>query len=159
MSLVSSALQTQWTDTTAPDSLAGKVTSMQVLDSTEAKEKTALLELGEPFAVRVTWELTGPGTPAVGGYWILDLYSDDIDGVGTMVMPSLQEKIHIVGGVSPLKYRHTFHVPGKVSREGVYQLTATISHSPTGDPNKVSEMFGYAESSPIRIAKTVVESN
>jgi hypothetical protein len=41
----------------------------------------------------------------------------------------------------------------------VYQLTATISHSPTGDPNKVSEMFGYAESSPIRIAKTVVESN
>jgi hypothetical protein len=159
MSLVASALQTQWTDTAAPNSLAGKVTSMQVLDPTEGKEKTSLLELGEPFDVRVAWELTGTGTPAVGGYWVADLYSDDIDGVGTMVMPALQATIHIVGGVSPLKFHHTFHVPASVSKEGVYQLTATISHSPTGNPNKVSEMFGYAESSPIRIANTVVESN
>jgi hypothetical protein len=159
MSLVASALQTQWTDTPAPHSLAGKVTSMRVLDPTEGNEKTSLLELGEPFDVRVAWELTGPGTPAVGGYWVVDLYSDDIDGVGTMVMPALQATIHIIGGVSPLKFHHTFHVPASVSKEGVYQLTATISHSPTGNPNKVSEMFGYAESGPIRIANTVVESN
>jgi hypothetical protein len=159
MSLVSSSLQTQWTDTSAPNTLAGKVTGMQVLDPTEGQEKTLLIELGDPFDVRLSWELTGVGTPAVGGYWIVDLYSDDIDGVGTMTMPPLQAKIHIVGGVSPLKFTHTFHVPASVGKEGVYQLTATISHSPTGNPNKVSEMFGFAESSPIRIAKTVVESN
>jgi hypothetical protein len=37
------------------------------------------------------------------------------------------------------------------------QLTATINHSPTGDPKKVSEMFGYAESTPIDIRDVVVE--
>jgi len=36
---------------------------------------------------------------------------------------------------------------------------ATISHSPTGDPAKLSEMFGYAEATPIDIRRTVVESN
>jgi hypothetical protein len=44
-------------------------------------------------------------------------------------------------------------------KEGLYKLTATISHSPTGDPKKLSEMFGYAESTPIDIRKTVVETN
>jgi hypothetical protein len=32
-----------------------------------------------------------------------------------------------------------------------------INHSPTGDPKKVSEMFGYAESTPIDIREVVVE--
>ena len=31
--------------------------------------------------------------------------------------------------------------------------------SPTGDPTKLSEMFGYAESTPIMITQTVVETN
>ena len=44
-------------------------------------------------------------------------------------------------------------------QEGLYKLTATISHSPTGDPAKLSEMFGYAESTPVEIKKTAVESN
>jgi len=46
-----------------------------------------------------------------------------------------------------------------VPREGLYKLTATISHSPTGYPNKLSEMFGFAESTPVNIKKTVVETN
>jgi hypothetical protein len=158
MAVVASSLQTQWTDTTAPDSLAGQVTGLDLLDPTE-NEKTVLFELGEPIDVDLRWELTGVGTPAVGGYWIVDLYSDDIDGVGTMTLPSLQAQIAIVGGVSPLQFQHTFHVPASVTREGVYQLTATISHSPTGNPNQVSEMFGFAESNPIRIVSAVVESN
>jgi hypothetical protein len=40
----------------------------------------------------------------------------------------------------------------------VYKLVATINHSPTGDPAKVSEMFGFAESTPIDIRDHVVES-
>jgi len=42
---------------------------------------------------------------------------------------------------------------------GLYKLTATISHSPTGDPAKLSEMFGYAESTPVNITNTVVETS
>ena len=42
---------------------------------------------------------------------------------------------------------------------GLYKLTATISHSPTGNPAKPSETFGFAESTPINIENTVVESN
>ena len=33
---------------------------------------------------------------------------------------------------------------------GLYQLTAAITHSPVGYLKKISEMFGYAESTPIR---------
>jgi hypothetical protein len=156
MALVASSFQTQWTDTTAPNSLAGAVTAMDLIDPTE-NEKTALFEVGEPIQVVLRWELTGLGTPAVGGYWIVDLYSDDLDGVGQMQLPSLQAQIPIVGGVSPLQFEHTFDVPANVTKAGVYQLTAAISHSPAGDPNKLSEMFGFAESNPIRIVDVAVE--
>jgi hypothetical protein len=44
-------------------------------------------------------------------------------------------------------------------KEGLYKLTATINHSPTGDPAKVSEMFGFAEATPVKITNTVVGSN
>ena len=40
---------------------------------------------------------------------------------------------------------------------GIYKLTAVINHSPTGDPNQLTEMFGFAESTPIDIRQTVVE--
>ena len=58
-----------------------------------------------------------------------------------------------------LFYEHTFHIAPPQPQEGLYKLTAAISHSPTGDPKKLSEMFGYAESTPIDIRKTVVETN
>src|SRR5215472_12928873 len=43
--------------------------------------------------------------------------------------------------------------------DGQGLMTAVINHSPTGDPNKLSEMFGYAESTPIMITRTVIETN
>jgi hypothetical protein len=67
--------------------------------------------------------------------------------------------VPITGNVSPLKFEHTFQVAPPKPRVGLYKLTATISHSPTGDPARLSEMFGFAESTPIDIKNTVVESN
>ena len=64
-----------------------------------------------------------------------------------------------MGNVSPLTFQHTFKVPPPTPKVGIYKLTATISHSPTGNANKLSEMFGYAESTPINIRSTVVETN
>jgi len=65
----------------------------------------------------------------------------------------------IVGGVTPLKFQHRFKVPTPKPQVGVYTLTATINHSPTGNQNQLTEMFGFAESTPIQIVQDVVESN
>jgi len=59
----------------------------------------------------------------------------------------------------PLRFEHKFTVAPPKPQVGLYQLTAVITHSPTGDPKKLSEMFGYAESTPIMITKTVVVTN
>ena len=133
---------------------------MDVLDPTEGNEKTSLLEDDDEFDVQLTWQLIGSSTPVVGGTWIVALYSDDIDGVGAMTgLIAGPAVVPIVGNVSPLTFQHTFKVPPPKPKVGIYKLTATISHSPTGNANKLSEMFGYAESTPINIRSTVVETN
>ena len=158
--LQSGSLQTTMTDSGLSGYLDGQVTGMDVLDPTEGNERTSLLEDDDEFDVQLTWQLTGSSTPVVGGTWIVALYSDDIDGVGPMTgLIAGPAIIPIVGGVSPLTFQHTFKVPPPTPKVGIYKLTATISHSPTGNANKLSEMFGYAESTPINIRSTVVETN
>lgn len=160
MSLQSGSLQTPVTDFNVPGILDGAVTRMDVLDPTENNEKTSLLEVDDPFVVALSWQLSGAATPVVGGYWIVTLYSDDMDGVGTM-KGSIGGPfaVPITGGVGPLTFDHSFQVDPPVPQVGLYKLTATICHSPTGDPAKLSEMFGFAESTPIEILETVIESN
>jgi hypothetical protein len=160
MSLQSGSLQTPVTDFKVGGILDGKVTGMTVLDPTEKNEVTSLLEVDDEFAVLLTWELTGAATTVVGGYWIVSLYSDDMDGIGTMTgLLDGPASVAITGGVTPLPFKHTFHVRPPTVKEGVYKLTATIHHSPVNSPAKITEMFGFAEATPIEIAKTVVESN
>jgi hypothetical protein len=96
----------------------------------------------------------------VGGAWVVALYSDDMDGVGAMTgLIAGPAIIPITGAAGPLTFQHTFQVAPPKPKVGLYKLTATISHSPTGDPARLSEMFGYAESTPVNIEKTVVETN
>jgi hypothetical protein len=160
MSLQSGALQTPVTDFGVAGILDGKVTAMAVLDPTENNEKTLLLEVDDEFDVRLRWQLDGAATPVVGGYWIVALYSGQMDGTGAMTgLIAGPASIPIVGGIGPLHYEHTFKVAPPVPREGLYKLTATINHSPVNDPKKLSEMFGFAESTPVDIRKTVVETN
>jgi hypothetical protein len=160
--LQSGSLQTPATDTLgSPNAvLDGKVTGMDVLDPTENNEKTSLLEVDDEFDVLLTWELDGAATPVLGGFWIVTLYSDDMDGVGTMTGPIAGPAIIPVTPVpSPLVVQHTFQVFPPTPQVGIYKLTAVINHSPTGDPNQLTEMFGFAESTPIDIRQTVVETN
>jgi hypothetical protein len=160
MPLQSGSLQTPVTDFAVAGILDGQVTAMDVLDPTENNEKTSLLEVDDEFDVKVTWTLTGAATPVVGGSWIVSLYSDDMDGTGTMTgLIDGPATIPIIGGISPLNFEHTFRVAPPKPKVGLYKLTATISHSPTGNPNQLSEMFGYAEATPVNIRETVVESN
>src|SRR5215467_5122203 len=84
MSLESGALQTPVTDFGVPGILDGKVKSIAVLDPTEKNERTALLEADDEFAVRIEWELTGAATTVVGGYWVVSLFSKNMDNLGPM---------------------------------------------------------------------------
>ena len=156
--LRSGAMETPVTDFHVHGILEGKVTGLKVLDPTEHKEKTSLLEVNDPFDVQLTWELDGAATTVTGGAWVVTLYSNDIDGVGLMTGKIAGPAIvHITGGVGPLKFEHLFKVKPPTPKVGLYQLTATINHSPTGNPAKISEMFGYAESTPIDIRDVTVE--
>jgi hypothetical protein len=160
MPLQSGSLQTPVTDFGVTGILDGQVTAMDVLDPTEGNEHTSLLEVDDEFDVQLSWQLSGAATPIVGGTWIVSLYSDDMDGVGAMKgLISGPAAIPITGGAGTLTFQYTFKVAPPKPQEGLYKLTATISHSPTGDPAKLSEMFGYAESTPVNITNTVVETN
>jgi hypothetical protein len=162
MSLQSGSLQTPATDALGSPNvvLDGKVTGMDVLDPTEGNEKTNLLEVDDEFDVQVTWELDGAVTTVLGGSWIVTLYSDDMDGVGAMKgRIGGPDVIPIVGGTSPQVFQHTFRVPPPTPQVGLYKLTAIINHSPTGNPNQLTEMFGFAESTPVDIRQITVETN
>ncbi len=160
MPLESGSLQTPVTDFNVPGILDGRVTGMDVLDPTEKNEKTSLLEEDDEFDVRLTWQLSGAATPVVGGFWVVSLYSKNMDGLGPMQgLISGPAVIPIHGAAGTLTFEYTFHIVPPKPREGLYKLTATINHSPTGDPKKISEMFGYAESTPVDIRKTLVETN
>jgi hypothetical protein len=155
MPLKSSSFQTPVTA-----SLDGQVTAMDVLDPLENNEKTSLLEEDDEFDVKLTWMLTGAGTPLVRGSWLVSLYSDDMDGVGAMTgLIAGPATIPITGGIGPLTFEHTFKVVPPKPKEGIYKLTATIHHSPTGNQARLSEMLGHAEATPVTILRTVVESN
>ncbi len=165
--LQSSSFQTVETDFFPPGPnplLNGQVTDLKVLDPTELNaagtpEVTSLLEVDDEFDVQVSWELTGANTTVTGGFWVVSLYSDDMDGVGGMTGliggPAI---IPIVPGVGPLTFQNIFQVLPPTPQVGLYKLVVTISHSPTGDPNLLTEMFGFAEATPINIRQTVVET-
>src|SRR5215510_2072968 len=103
MPIHSGSLQTPATDALGSPNvvLDGKVTGMDVLDPTENNEKTTLLEVDDEFDVQVTWELGGAATTVLGGSWIVSLYSNDMDGVGTMTgLIGGPDVIPIVGSTS-----------------------------------------------------------
>jgi hypothetical protein len=133
---------------------------MDVLDPTESNEKTSLLEVDDVFDVQLAWEVEGVAATAVGGSWIVSLYSEAIDGAGGMTGSIAgPDAIPISGAAGVLKFRHTFRVPPPTPQVGLYKLTAIINHSPTGDPAQLSETVGYAESTPVNIRRITVESN
>ena len=59
--------------------------------------------------------------------------------------------IPIVGAAPPLTFSTTFTVQGATTKVGVYQLVVTINHSTDGSPANVTEMVGFAESTPLKI--------
>jgi hypothetical protein len=146
-----------------PGILTGTITDLIVRDTSEPPapgEKTSLLEPDDPFSVEIDWQLAGPLVWVVGGFWVLGLFIDDIDGVGQTSGQLGAATIPVPPTVSdPMPYSFTFDVPGNSVTDGVYQLTLVINHSPDGNPNNLTEMVGFAESGPVKFTTTIAESN
>lgn len=141
--------------------LAGTVLSdpLRVVDN--EGERTLLIETGDAFSVQLEWQLTGFLVPFISGTWSVELFIDDIDGVGTKA-GSLGTLLVVAPGatLSPAMFNATFTVPTAAGDAGLYQLAATISFSPTGAPmGQGSAIFGFVESTPIRIQDTVLDTN
>ena len=158
MGLASASFQTPATDI-GPGILDGVVKSLVTLDPTENDEQTVLMEIDDPFSVKVDWELSGPLVWVTGGTWEVALYIDDIDGVGpTAGQLGSTILVPVVGCQS--NYSVTFSIPANSVADGVYQLVVTINHSPQGGPTtSLTENVGFAESPPIKFTTTVAESN
>lgn len=146
-----------------PGILTGTITDLIVRDTSEPPapgEKTLLLEPDDPFSVEIDWQLAGPLVWVVGGFWILGLFIDDMDGVGQTSGQLGTATIPVPPTTSdPMAYSFVFNVPGNSVTDGVYQLTVVINHSPDGNPNNLTEMVGFAESGPVKYTTTIAESN
>jgi hypothetical protein len=61
--------------------------------------------------------------------------------------------------VSPLTFSQRFSIAANAVQAGLYQLSASINHSPVSNsPNQLTEMVGFAQSTPVKFTLTVVES-
>src|SRR5262249_15817451 len=99
-------------------------------------------------------------TPVVGGTWIVALYADDMDGQGLMTgLIAGPDTVSITGGGSPPPVHHKFTASPPHPPLGLYQLAPGVNTPPPGGPHKLPDMFGYAESTPIMITRTVIETN
>jgi hypothetical protein len=113
-----------------PGILTGTVTNLVVRDTTESfppGEKTSLLEPDDSFSVEIDWQLAGPLVWVVGGYWVLGLFIDDIDGVGQTSGPLSPPVIipvppaGILGhrpGPTPQRSRPAGRLPGQRDHPG-----------------------------------------
>lgn len=143
--------------------LTGTITDLIVRDTSEPPvpgKKAWLLEPDDPFSVEIDWQLQYPAVWVVGGYWVLTLYINAIDGVGTTKGALDTATFPVPPTTSdPMKYNHTFNVAANSVTEGVYELTVVINHSPDGDPKNLTEMGGFAESGPVKFTKTKAETD
>ena len=159
MALANASFQTPADDIGA-GILDGVITGLITLDPTENDEPTVLMETDDPFSLKVDWQLSGPLVWVTGGTWEVALYIDDIDGVGTTHGQLAAATIPVNVVSNPQPYSVRFDVPANSVTPGVYQLVVTINHSPQGGPlGKLTEMVGFAESTPVKFTITSAESN
>jgi hypothetical protein len=161
--LASSSFQTPATDVPFPGLLDGNVTLLDVQDPTENNESTSLIEPDDPTNVVVDWTLSGVFTPVIGGNWEVTLYIDPIGAGTTGGQLGATQVVPVTAGVSPPPLHQgpvTFNVPANTITDGVYQFVVTINHRAQGFPaGSLTEMSGFAQSTPIKVTTTPVESN
>jgi hypothetical protein len=155
---VLSGFITPGSDFPPPHPLDASITA-DVLDPTEivggTPERVRIVETADRWAVEVDWCICGPFAAALCGCWCVQVFIDDIDGVGTThgLLGSARvsvdsQRIVQVDDTSQRCYEYTFTFPAGSVTPGVYNLVIVITLA-TGSCETpgplLHDTLGYAE--------------
>jgi hypothetical protein len=151
---VLSGFITPGSDFPGPHPLDASITA-DVLDPTEHNERVRIVETADPWSVEVDWCICGPFAAALCGCWCVQVFIDDIDGVGTTHGPLGSARVSVdsqpivqVDDTSQRCYEYTFTFPAGSVTPGVYNLVIVITLA-TGSCETpgplLHDTLGYAE--------------
>jgi hypothetical protein len=156
---VLSGFITPGSDTT-PHALDASI-AVSVLDPTENNEPVRIVEPDDPWDLEVDWCVCGRfADMMVCGCWNVQVFIDDIDGVGPTHGLIDSTKVNVSEGkstpgddTSQKCFEHTFHFTAGSVEPGVYDLVVVITlmntpscDTPVDTPVRwVQDMLGYAQ--------------
>jgi hypothetical protein len=139
---------------TGPGALDGSI-SVDVLDPTENNEKVRAVEVTDPWNLEVDWCICGRFADLIGGCWCVQVYIDDIDGVGPTSGLLGSARVDTDAGTyasgedtTTRCFTYTFSFPAGSVEPGVYDLVVliTLSNADCDDAGRVvQDMVGWAE--------------
>ena len=138
---------------TGPGALDGSI-SLDVLDPTEGNERVRAVEVTDPWSLEVDWCICGRFADIVGGCWCVQVFIDDIDGVGPtsglLGSATVSASATSTDGddAATKCFEYTFTFPAGSVGAGVYNLVVliTLSNTDCDDPGArlVQDMVGWA---------------
>lgn len=131
---------------------------VDVTDPTENDERIRVVETDTRWDLHVKWCICGPYADLICGCWCVQVFIDDIDGVGATHGPLGSARVDASAGetvpgegdddTSRRCFHYTFNFPAHRVEPGVYDLVVviTLASKPCDDhPGKpVSDLLGYA---------------
>jgi hypothetical protein len=139
---------------TGPGALDASI-SLDVLDPTENNEPVRAVEVTDPWDLEVDWCICGRFADLIGGCWCVQVYIDDIDGVGPtsglldVARVDTDEGTYVSGEDTTTRcFEYTFHFAAGSVQPGVYNLVVliTLSNADCDDPGHlVQDMVGWVE--------------
>jgi len=137
---------------TGPGALDASI-SVDVLDPTENNERVRAVEVTDPWRLEVDWCICGRFADLICGCWCVQVFIDDIDGVGPTSGLLDSKRVDVQGtpseqeDTSTICFETTFDFAAGSVGAGVYNLVVliTLSSRPCGDPGRlVQDMVGWA---------------
>lgn len=129
--------------------------AVAVLDPTEGNEPVRAVEITDDWSVEVDWCICGRFADLVGGCWCVQVFIDDIDGVGPTSGLLGSARVSVASGTdsegedtATKCFEYTFTFPAGSVGAGIYNLVVLITLSSSGcdDPGRlVQDMVGWAE--------------
>jgi len=151
---------TPGSDLPSPSALEASIT-LDVTDPTEGNERIRVVETDTPWDLTVKWCICGSFVDIMCGCWCVQVFIDDIDGVGQTsgLLGSYRLDVKKDGVIVPPTppgnddtskrcYKHTFPFPAGNVTPGVYNLVVIITLATDDcDDNPTTladDVLGYA---------------
>jgi hypothetical protein len=145
-------------DLPPPHGLDGSI-FVDVTDPSENNERIRVVETDTAWDLTVKWCICGPFAEYLTGCWCVQVFIDDIDGVGITSGPLGSKRVDSSTGVvvpptnggddtSKRCFEWTFRFPARRVTPGVYNLVVVITFSTKPcdqNPSKLAnDILGYA---------------